>query len=219
MGDYHAKRWQRQPRRQNMNIRRLRVRWHRSTVIGAVLALAVALVVTGATLAAGASGGPTKQDYLKQTQDAYATMAAGPHAPKPSMVPNAPQAPSLPSSCPRSPIPTGIGPGGPTPFHADATYTSAAGAISSAGDFYYIWAGALRSDPQQGVLIVLVDDRDPCKVSHGQAPSHAGLHTYPSPSHGGALTLTQIVGDRVAFSVADGSHGSFNFVTEQYLSS
>jgi hypothetical protein len=67
------------------------------------------------------------------------------------------------------------------------------------------------------VLIVMVEDGDPCKVSHGLAPSHAGLFTYPSPGRGGALTLTQIVGDTVAFSVADGSHGSFNFVTGHYI--
>lgn len=197
--------------------RRFPIRFRRSTIVAAALALAVALAVTGATLAAS---GPSsqKQAALDRVKSAEATAAAGPRAPKPTLTPHAPSGPA-PSSCPKPPIATGIGPVWETPFHADATYTNGAGAISSAGDFYYIFGGAVRSDPQQGMLIVMVEDRDPCKVSHGQAPSRAGLYTYPSPSRGGALTLTQIAGDTVTFSVADGSHGSFNFVTGQYLSS
>ncbi len=191
--------------------------FRRSTIVAAALALAVALAITGATLAAG--GPPSaKQAALDKVKAVEATKAAGPRAPKPTLASLAPSVPA-PSFCPKPPIQTGIGPVLETPFHADATYTNGAGAISHAGDFYYIFAGALRSDPQQGVLITMVEDGDPCKVSHRQAPSHAGLYTYPSPSRGGALTLTQIVGDTVTFNVADGSHGSFNFVAGQYLNS
>jgi hypothetical protein len=181
----------------------------RSTVIAIVVAALAAAAVTGTVLAAGS---PTdqKQAALDQLQAAQATREAGPRASKPSAVPN------LPSSCPQQ-VEPGIATVVETPFHADATFTNGAEVVSSAGDPSRIFAGALQSDPQQGVLIVLREDRDPCKVRNGQASSHDGLFTYPSPSRGGALTLTQITGDTVAFSVADGSSGSFNYVAGQYM--
>jgi len=188
---------------------RFNLKFRRSAVIAIVVAALAAVAVTGTVLAAGGPS-PQKQAAIAQLRSREATRAAGPRAPKPSVPAQ------LPSSCPQ-PVEPGIAPVMQTPFHADATFTNGAEVVSSAGDPSRIFAGALQSDPQQGVLIVLREDRDPCKVRSGQAPAHDGLYTYPSPSRGGALTLTQIVGDTVAFSVADGSHGSFNFVTERYL--
>ncbi len=195
-----------------------RIHLHRPLVIAIAIAAVAALAITGVTLAAASGPSPQKQAALAKAQSAAATRAAGPRAPKPTIAPTSAPA-AAPASCPQPPITTGIGRAWEAPFHADATFTNVAGTISAAGDFYYIYAGAVYSNPVQGVLIAQVEDGDPCKVSHGQVASHAGLFTYPSPFQRGALTLTRIAGDSVDFSVADGSHSSFNFVTGQYASS
>ena len=191
-----------------------RVRLSRPLVIAIGLAVVAAVAITGITLA---SSGPDtqKQNAFATVTAAQATAQAGYRAPKPAATTQ------LPASCPTSFSQTGILPwGGPgvTPFKSNATFTTQAGMISSAGDDYVIYAGALIADPQQGVLYVLEENRDPCAVARGVAPDHSGQRVYPSPARGGALTLTQIVGDTVAYSVADGTAGGFNYVTGQYLS-
>ncbi len=198
-----------------MNTRpRFSIKLRRSTVIAVAIAAIVAVAVTGTVLAAGGPG-PSKQDFLAKAATAEATAAAGPRAPKP---PGAGKGVPSSASCP-NPVQTGISPVGEPSFHADATFTTEAQVVSSVGDPYFIYAGALQSDPQQGVLLVMREDKDPCAVWVGRVPAHGYTRLYLSPTRGGALTLTQIVRDTVAFSVADGSHGSFNYVTEQYLSS
>jgi hypothetical protein len=197
-----------------MNIRpRLNVRFRRPTIIAIAVAAIVAASVTGGVLAAG--GPSSKQDHLNKVATAEAKAAAGPRAPKP---PNAGKGLPPSSSC-TNPVRPGIFPAGELPFHADGTFTTETEVVSSAGDPYFIYSGALQSDPQQGLLLVMREDKDPCAVAAGRVPSRAYMRSYLSPFRRGALTLTQIVGDMVAFSVADGSRGSFNYALGQYLSS
>jgi hypothetical protein len=202
-------------RRRTVNTRpRFSIKLHRSTVIAIVVAALAAVAVTGTVLAAGGPS-PQKQAALAKVATAEAKAAAGPHAPKP---PDAGKGLPPSSSCP-NPVHTGIFPFNDPPWHIDARFTNDAQVVSGAGDPYLIYAGALQSDPQQGLLLVMREDNDPCAVVVGRVPARGYTRSYLSPTRGGALTLTQIVSDRVAFSVADGSHGSFNYVTEQYLSS
>ncbi len=77
---------------------------------------------------------------------------------------------------------------------------------------YLIIAGALKADPQQGVLVVISQPQDPC----AQGPQ-GQFQTYDAPSRQGALTLTQIAGDVVSFTSAAGDMGQFNYISGQFL--
>lgn len=181
----------------------------------ALVVLAVAVIaVTGTVVAASGGLGPDKAAAFTQVAAEQETAQAGYHAPKPT------GAPPSPASCPyhgatgiyvsQTPV--------QTPFHKDGAFYSTAGAFSSVGDYYMIYAGATRSDPQQGVLYVEVSDRDPCADSPTRAAQYSGLKgPFLSPFRQGALTLTQIVGDTVDFTTADGGSGSFNYVSGTYL--
>lgn len=175
--------------------------------VGALALAATALAASGSNGGLGVTAAQ-KQAFLSQVQAARATAATLPRAPKPSGTNARP-----PASCSTT-VQTGIGPFRGGPFHGGNSMTTVAWVVSSQGVPYVIYAGALDEDPQQGVLVVLRLNRDPCAAATGGSDTYQ--RTYNDPSRQGALTLTAIDGDRVIFTSANGSTGAFNYVTGQY---
>lgn len=181
----------------------------RSISIGAGAALLMTLFAL-ITLASASPQTPSpsdKQAALQQALAAQATAAANsPHAPK---HPGAPI-----TSCPRPPLPTGISNEPVVEFHQHIVNWAVVAPISGRPFEYHIFAGADASNAQQGILIVMRFDQDPC------APGAKGTwsHRYDTPFQHGALRLTQLGGDRVSFTAETGSGGSFNYIGGQFAS-
>lgn len=174
-------------------------------VFGASLALAVTVWASGAP-----SAQQTSQSKHAQMQQmaAQATAAAKSwHAPKGSS-----SAASGPASCPRGQGQTGLFTGDTGGFHEQIVNGAHLAPNGGTPFEYVVYAGALRANPQQGVLIVVRLDQDPC------APSAPGTTVtyHPTPYQRGALTITAASGTAVAFRSATGSTGSFDVVTGQY---
>ena len=66
---------------------------------------------------------------------------------------------------------------------------------------YAIYAGSLAANPQQGVIIVMRLDYDPCAAS----AQGTKITYYPTPSQQGAVTLTQLNGVTLKFTTATGA--------------
>jgi hypothetical protein len=130
------------------------------------------------------------------------------YGPKKTVVPQPPVTP--PSSCPIGSIPNQIIlPDGLV--HEDTTNVAIVGPTASVPYKYVIYAGALRENPQQGIMVVMSTPEDPCKN-----PTGGTQGTYRTPYQKGALTITKINATSVSFSIADGGTGQFNFVTNQF---
>lgn len=177
-------------------------------VIATSVAFGLILVVSTFAIGAGSDGGshgqisPQKAAVLTQVAAQATAAAKGPHAPKHYINP--------PASCPRT-IQTGIYPNLDGSFHENLI--NVASAISSQGVPYAIYAGTLNSDPQQGILIVMRMQKDPCAAGN----QGSSIQRYLTPSRQGALTLTKIADDTVVFKTASGGTGQFNYVTGQFL--
>jgi hypothetical protein len=121
-----------------------------------------------------------------------------------------------PTSCPMALAQqNGISPyrGGDDSIH-DVIVNTATIAPTPAHPFQYlILAGARRSNsPQvQGAIYVYTTPEDPCT-----AGNWGSENVYETPYQRGALTITQINGDSITFSIADGGIGHFNYVTGQF---
>lgn len=76
-----------------------------------------------------------------------------------------------------------------------------------------VYAGALGTNPQQGIVIVLRQPENPCLAKYANTGSQV---TYKTPYQKGALTLTAIQGERVSFNLADGGMGQFDYLTNTY---
>ncbi|MDO8615626.1 MAG: hypothetical protein Q7T33_07805 [Dehalococcoidia bacterium] len=191
----------------------------------AVLVLAAAVTTGGvfagliATGAFGQGGGPPPEKQAFEEAERAAEQAAQnlPHA---SKVPKA----SPVVSCPNidlASLKTGIyqyDPRYPSPpFWRYGNLVSIATAISSQGVPYTIYTGS-GIDPQQGVIVV--DDHiivDTCAVVAGLASPLPEPKWYETPSRAGAVTLTQIDGDTLIFTTADGATGRFEYTTAQFV--
>lgn len=186
-----------------------------SSIVGGIASLALVATVLAAT---NAGTPPPKGTgvQVQQTMAAQATAAAQlPHAPKPS------QTPTRITSCPGSVggLATILPRSYVDPDAAPTVNISNGAEIpaTQSNPFsYLIIAGALKSNPQQGVLVVRSEPLDLC----AQGPV-GQFKIYNSPSQDGALTLTQINGDAVSFSTAAGGAvpngvSQFNFLTGQF---
>jgi hypothetical protein len=169
------------------------------------LGVIVLSVVVGVTVFASAPKSiPNKRTILSQMNAQATALANGPHGVKHPVTPS--------QSCPMA-VQVGVRPNGlgGAEFSHTATIQNQAVALSSSRPayVYVISAGAERSNPQQGLIIVEQMARDSC------APGVPGtqIHYYPTPYQHGALTLTKLSEDTVLFSIAGGSSGSFDFVT------
>jgi hypothetical protein len=175
---------------------------------------ALALALAGATTAvlvitayAATRGNPpatSKQAKLHQIA-AQATAAANSwHGPKHPATP--------PASCPvqgvQSNINVDVLPGDPDHITNVATIAPAPGRPF----VYQVYAGSAAGNAQQGILIVMRRDMDPC------APTAQGstFTRFATPYQRGAVTLTAISGDTVSFTTAAGGSGHFNYITGQF---
>lgn len=169
---------------------------------------AAALIAVIARAAVFASGSPPSSKQIARQQLAAQATAIShePHAAK------HPQA--AVTSCPRPAMtPAVMPPGyGPTDFHQNIVNTATAVPTQGMPYDYMLYAGSLATNPQQGILIIMRFDKDPCK------PGASGTFTkvYDTPYQQGALTLTQVSGDTVTFSTATGGIGHFDYVTGQF---
>ncbi len=165
-------------------------RW--GIILGIVFAASMLLAIT--VWAAG--GLPFQQDGGQQTAaqkqakihqvEAQETAAANlPHGPKP-------QAKTAPiTSCPRGPVTSGISTALETGGFHEHIISNAIVAPNGGVPFVYaIYAGSLAANPQQGVIIVMRLDYDPCAAS----AQGTKITYYSTPSQQGAVTLTQLNG-------------------------
>ena len=74
---------------------------------------------------------------------------------------------------------------------------------------YLVYAGAQAGNSQQGLIIVVRMDQDPC------LPSSKGtvITRFDTPYLQGALTLQSISGSVLTFTSATGTVGHFNYLT------
>jgi len=98
-------------------------------------------------------------------------------------------------------------------FHGN-NLVNVTGATASTGNIYWVWAGAPDEHPDQGLIRVKVLLADPCAsgLLGTQAPPTTD---YFAPK--GPLTITEVEGDTILYSIAGGGSGRFNFVTGQFL--
>jgi hypothetical protein len=181
----------------------------RNSVIAIVGSLVVAGGLSAVALASGtitASRGPSpeKQVIIQREQQLEAAAARQPHGAK-----HPEQKPAL--SC-RVKAASQIYPFRFGPFYGGRNLVNVASAVSSTGAAYRIYAGAVDSDAQQGVMIV-ERSGDPCASAAGLAPAY--IRAYLA-ARAGALTITGIAGDTVTFETLSGARGTFNYVTGQY---
>lgn len=182
--------------------------------LGLLAALGVSILLAATVGAAGippaGQTGDAKLAKLHQV-DAQATAAAKSwHAPK--IKPSASASASGPSSCPRSSLPTGIYSGDTGGFHDYITNYAVVAPTPNRPIEYVIFAGASATNPQQGLIIVVRLNGDPC--ASGAIGTRIDYH--PTPTQQGAVTLTQIAGDTVAFTTASGGSRQFDFVSGQF---
>jgi hypothetical protein len=181
--------------------------------IGASMVLLIA--VWAGSVGAAAKSPPGKQAILQQMAAQATAAAKGPRAAKqPNQAPiQAPiQAPGHLASCPQPLAQPGLFIGDTGGFH-ERIVNGAVIAPTSARPFEYIlYAGALRANPQQGMVIVLRLVQDPCAPGAGSTQ----VRYFKTPFQQGAVTLTSLQGDTVGFTSASGSSGRFNYVTGQF---
>lgn len=138
-------------------------------------------------------------------------------------MPRAPKPPeddlkATPAACPRdlTSFKTGIfGPEEVAGFPGGWTLVNEASVLSASGTPYRIWAGALREDPTQGVLIVLPQAVDPCLAAVTGVPE---MQTYTTPFKAGAVTITAVEDDSILFTTAEGVRGRFEYETGLFSS-
>jgi hypothetical protein len=171
------------------------------------------------------SAPPEKQTFEARIQatdvagrlTANAFLAMGTTGPKhPELQPAA--------SCTQTPKETGIEPFRFGPFSDGRNMINEAQVQASTGTYYRIWAGApdyfmktgATQDPdarQEGLLRVLQLSTDPC----ADMAAHRSYHFMDYKTPNGPLTITQIDGDTVIFSIANGGTGRFNYLKGEFL--
>jgi len=181
-------------------------RWIMSAMLVGVASIAMAVTALAASTGRlDPTPGASKQAKLQQINAQATADAKSWRAPKPAH--------PLPTvgSCPmnvQSNINVDVLPGDP-----DHITNVAMVAPTSGQPFVYtIYAGSAADNAQQGILVVIRMDHDPC------APGAQGnlVTRFATPYQHGAVTLTAISGDTVAFTTAVGSTGHFNFVRGQF---
>ncbi len=195
----------------------------------------IAIIVVAPALGQGGSGGqlpPNKQAFVATEQALQAEREKGPRAPKPT-----PQPPA--TSCPKSVRgTTGIYDFRFGPWPQGNLFINYASAVLN-GMEYNVFAGAVATPAQpadrpvplfgepapvytgppdemskRGLLRVVRSPIDPCAAA--VAPnSSSSMQDYLYPR--GPLTIIQVNGAIVEFSIAGGGTGRFNFVTGQFL--
>jgi hypothetical protein len=183
-------------------------------------ALVLALLAVGAISVSVYAGGlpghwttaAQKQAALAQAATQQAQASSGHH--NTNKQPNA--IPTAPASCPQPTVAPGVSTvaiGGEAFTQMYVQNTASAYHNNQASPHYIIAGGALNANRQQGVIGV---ERIPTDLCVPNQPAYE-LSYHNTPYQGGAVTLTNLQGDVILFTTADGHSGSFNFVTGQYL--
>lgn len=181
-------------------------------VVAASLLLSVTAWVTGVApvLLGGPQTAQQKQAKIQAVEAAETATAQATHLPKPPAAPAAPI-----TSCARGPVTSGISTTLETGGFHEHIISNAIVAPNEGVPFTYdVYAGSLEANPQQGVIIVVRLDQDPCAAS----AQGTKINYYDTPHQQGAATLTQLSGVTLAFKTAAGSAGHFNVVTGQFSS-
>lgn len=181
-----------------------------ATVVTGLAVLTAAI----ATSSFAESGGepPEKQTLRELLQARQAAAEQGPRAPK-DPVP-------LVTSCPIdvNALKNKVGitpfPEGKMPFQGMNPINSAL-VLSNSGVPYAVYAGSKAGAPQQGVLLVWEQQVDPCASALGLRP-RPQPQGYKTPFHEGAVRITRIDRDNVAFASSSGRAGQLNYVTGQF---
>jgi len=179
--------------------------------IGASMLVIVA--VWAGSAGAAAKAPPGKQAILQQMAAQATAAAKGPRAAKQAnQAPNQAAGAGHPTSCPQPLAQPGLFTGDTGGFHERIANGTVIAPTSARPFEYILYAGALRANPQQGMVIVLRLDPDPC--APGAAPTQ--VRSFETPFQHGALTLTSLHGGTVGFTTASGSSGQFNYLTGQF---
>ncbi len=186
------------------------------------LGCALTLAVAGCGQTPGGLGAaPTPT--LTQKEALLATVAA-----QETIAANGPRATKQPgtsstwvASCPMPTPQPGInGVSLPTQGYYDAEVDNSTAVIpSDHSQFeYIILAGARKSNPQQGLLIVQQIVADPCSYPTPPSSNMGPMVYYNTPYQQGHVQLTGVSGDTVTFTTASGGGTirHFNFVTGQF---
>jgi hypothetical protein len=181
-------------------------RWTIAATLAGLASIILALTVLAASAGnPSTTPGASKRAKLQAVNAKATADARSWHAPKhPSLTPI--------TSCPVQDVQSNINvdvlPGDPDNFTNVATIAPAIGRPF----VYQVYAGSAADNPEQGILVVMRRDLDPC------APTAKGnrFTRFDTPFQRGAVTLTAISGDSVAFTTAEGTTGHFNFVTGQF---
>jgi hypothetical protein len=185
------------------------------TVLAIIMAASIVTIAFASNSIGDATPDVTLLPPPKQTAEALhesvrATDLALPQAAKPQVA----QSFSLPASCPAPTQATGIFSFTFGGFSGGKHLINTATVLASNGNYYMIWAGAPDDAPQEGLLRVNEILGDSCHsyALGTQAPPMADFVTSNGP-----LTITQLQGDVVIYSISGGGTGRFNFVTDQFL--
>lgn len=189
-----------------------------SRLVVVVLAAICVLAGTGAVYAAvtTSSSSPLQQtiNALPPAKRSGVQQMATQFAQPPQVKDPAHAAPTPPTSCPATSFPTPHIFTIAQPYDPQYTYTdSASGLVNGAP--YLIMAGALRTNLNQGYILVTPITIDPCQAqATGIFPQSTVVLL---PQQHGAVTLTAINGAVLAYQTADGQTGHFDFVTHAWL--
>lgn len=176
--------------------------------VGALLTISVAaLIIAGAALAQGQASGATAlashgKHILAAPQPVHQTHKRTLHRA------------ALATSCGGATLPqAGVVNVAPP---STAQYQLASVAIGVWGAHaYQLFGGALLSDPTQGVILITPIVADPC---HAQAQ---GANPQPivvlTPTRGGAVTFTSVVGKVVAYTTASGASGRLDYTSHTFV--
>lgn len=180
-------------------------RWIIATALVGLVSIALAVTALAASTGTpNTTPGASKLAKLQQINAQATADANSWHAPKHPI--------PAPSSCPvqgvQSNINVDVLPGDPDHITNVATVAPAAGRPF----VYQIYAGSAANNAQQGILIVLRSDLDPC----ARDAKGTTFTRFDTPYQRGAVTLTAISGVTVAFTTAAGSTGHFNFISGRF---
>jgi hypothetical protein len=98
------------------------------------------------------------------------------------------------------------------PFSASDYVTENAWWNEEGGKFYDVYAGAMGSDPSQGVVVVFTGP-----LGGAQSAGAPSLRAFPSAGRSGALRITSAEGWILTLHAADGATYRFDVKTSQYL--
>jgi len=76
-----------------------------------------------------------------------------------------------------------------------------------------VYAGASRSDPTQGVVVVSVEGKDPLT----RPPAGLVGGTYPTPTRAGAVHVVDATGERLTLAAANGATFIFDVPSRSYV--